>query len=150
MPQQNNYSDSFNTKAKFPLPKAAYHVGIAYHIWYRQGNIDKDPTQYARKIKQMIIIKSQRQENQDVAGGKSFLSDTSFGQSQEMQRIQQQSSNMQNNENISRSMYDEEQMMQIMDRNNTMPSKQSDSEPHLNPYSMTQANNNMQKQQQAM
>lgn len=68
--QQNNYADSFNTKAKFPLPKAAYHVGIAYHIWYRQGNVDKDPTQYARKIKQMIIIKSQRQEMQDQGSTK--------------------------------------------------------------------------------
>jgi hypothetical protein len=29
--------------------------------------VDKDPTQYARKIKQMIIIKSQRQENQGAA-----------------------------------------------------------------------------------
>ena len=144
---QNSYSDSFNTKAKFPLPKAAYHVGIAYHIWYRQGNIDKDPTQYARKIKQMIIIKSQRQENQEGAGGKSFLSDTSFGQNSEMHRMQQQPSEMHNDQNISRSMYDEEQMMQIMNRNNQVPPKQTESELKVNPYSMNQASNNIQKQQ---
>ena len=42
-------------------------MGIAYHIWYRQGNVDKDPTSYARKIKQMIILKSQRNEN--MGGG---------------------------------------------------------------------------------
>lgn len=93
--QQNNYGDSFNTKAKFPLPKAAYHVGIAYHIWYRQGNFDKDPTQYARKIKQMIIIKSQRQEMQD-AGTKYPLDNVNYNNDPQYS-LKQTSQNMMGN-----------------------------------------------------
>ena len=98
----------------------------------------------------MIIIKSQRQENQDGAGGKGFMSDNNFGQSQDSHRNQMQNPSMHNNENVSRSMYEDEQMMNMMDRNNAAPAKQTDSEPKLNPNSMNQANNNIVKQQQAM
>lgn len=44
-----------NFKKDYPLPRGACHVGIAYHIWYKQGNLEKDPTEPARKIKELIF-----------------------------------------------------------------------------------------------
>lgn len=54
------------------LPRSAYHVGIAYYIWQHKGNQHKDPTEYARQIKESVChsqnrgVEPRRMEDQEM------------------------------------------------------------------------------------
>jgi hypothetical protein len=37
-------------------------VGIAYYIWQHKGNQNKDPTEYARQIKETVYQKNRGAE----------------------------------------------------------------------------------------